>query len=85
MYSPGGGVRSTSRTWHHHLLKVIEEEVEEILKLGVIEPSSSSWHGHLVLVAKPDGSTPFCIDFRRLNSVSKFDAYPMPKVDDLLE
>ena len=78
-------MQSTSRTWPHHLRSVIEEEVEEMLKLGVIEPSLSTWHSHPVLVPQPDGSTQFCIEFRQLSSISKFDAYPMPTVQNLLE
>lgn len=78
-------IRSLGRTWPYHLRKVIEKEVEEMLKLGVIEPSQSPWHSHPVLEPKPDGSTRFCIDFQKLNCISKFDAYPMPRIDDLLE
>ncbi len=54
-------------------------------KLGVIEPSSSEWSSPIVLVPKKDGTLRFCLDFRKLNSVSKFDPYPMPRVDELVE
>lgn len=37
------------------------------------------------MIPKPDGSLRFCNDFRKLNEVSKFDAYPMPRVDELIE
>ncbi len=63
----------------------IEEEVQEMLKLGVIEPSRSLWASPIVMVPKPDGTLRFCNDFRRLNQVSKFDGYPMPRVDELLD
>lgn len=53
--------------------------------LGVIEPSTSEWSSPIVLVPKKDGTLRFCLDFRKLNSVSKFDPYPMPRVDELVE
>jgi len=53
--------------------------------MGVIEESHSAWASLIVLVNKPDGAIRFCVDYRKVNSVSKFDAYPMPWVDDLLD
>ncbi len=64
---------------------VVEEEVQEMLKLGVIEPSRSPWSSPIVMVPKPDGTLRFCNNFRRLNEVSEFDSYPMPRVDELLD
>ncbi|KAI2644823.1 Transposon Ty3-I Gag-Pol polyprotein [Labeo rohita] len=63
----------------------IEDEIGEMLKLGVIEPSRSAWSSPIVMVPKPDGTLRFCNDFRRLNQVSEFDGYLMPRVDELLE
>lgn len=54
-------------------------------ELGVIEPSLSDWCSPLVIVPKKDGSFRVCIDFHKLKAQSKFDAYLMPRVDDLLE
>ena len=56
-----------------------------MLELGVIEESYSPWSSPIVLVPKPDGSLRFCNDFRKLNEISEFDAYPMPRVDELIE
>ena len=67
------------------LREKVEEMVEEILEQGVIEPSKSPWASPIVLVAKKDGSTRFCVDYRMLNSVTKKDVYPLPHIDDILD
>ena len=56
-----------------------------MLQKGVIIPSCSNWASPVVLVPKPDGTIRFCIDYRKLNSVTKKDSFPLPRVDDSLE
>ena len=60
-------------------------QVEGMLQQGVIQPSSSPWASPIVLVKKKDGTFRFCVDYRKLNSVTKKDAHPLPRVDDLLD
>ena len=65
------------------------EEVQEHLKLmldaGAICPSNSPWCNAVVLVGKKDGSLCFCIDFRRLNSLTKKDSHPLPCICETLD
>lgn len=63
----------------------LRKEVDLMLTLGIIEPSKSEWCHPVVLVPKKDGTLRFCIDFRYLNSVSKFDCYPTPRISDLID
>ncbi|CAI5671544.1 unnamed protein product [Oreochromis niloticus] len=52
-------------------LQVAEEKIREMAAVGVIEPSNSPWAAPMVLVGKKDGSPRFCVDFHRLNAVTK--------------
>ncbi len=56
-----------------------------MLDRGVIEPCQSNWASPVVLVTKKDGTTHFCVDYRKLNDVSKKDAFPLPGIIDTLD
>ena len=51
----------------------------------VIQRSSTPWASPIVLVTKKDAGTRFCIDYRRLNEVTRKDAYPLPQIDMTLD
>ena len=59
--------------------------MDEMLENGVIEPSNSSLASPVCLVRKKDGTFRFCVDYRRVNAVSKKDAYPMPDIQDAVD
>ena len=61
--------------------------LKDMLKKGVIEPSSSPWTSPIVSVKKKDGSTRFCVVYCKLNinEVTVEDSYPLPRIDDCLD
>ncbi|GES85362.1 retroviral-like aspartic protease 1 [Rhizophagus clarus] len=66
-----------------HYLSESENESENELK--VIRPSKSPWASPVTLAKKKTGNYRFCVDYRKLNAVTITDAYPLPRIDELLE
>ena len=77
-------VKQAPRRLPFHMHEEVEEHVSDMLSRGIIEPSHSPWSSAIVLVKKKDGSTRFCVDYRRLNSIPTKDAYPLPRIDESL-
>jgi hypothetical protein len=60
-------------------------EIQRMMKAEVIEPATSEWASPIVLVAKPDLSTRFCVDYRKLNAITVRDYYPLPRLDECID
>jgi len=71
--------------------KQVEKQVNKLLEQGLIYPGEGAWSHPVVLVRKktlkPDDAPEwrFCIDYRKLNSVTKKDVYPIPRIDESLD
>uniref|UniRef100_A0A8P4KEB8 ribonuclease H n=1 Tax=Dicentrarchus labrax TaxID=13489 RepID=A0A8P4KEB8_DICLA len=57
----------------------------EMETAGVIRPSKSPYASPVVIITKKDGSLRLCIDYRKLNSCSTRDAFPLPRIEEALE
>ena len=64
--------------------ETIDKAVDEMLAAGVIWPSRSPWSSPVVLVPKKGGDIRFCVDYRRLNALTKIETYPLPRIDETL-
>ncbi|UYV73827.1 hypothetical protein LAZ67_11001042, partial [Cordylochernes scorpioides] len=64
---------------------IIKDQIDEMLKEGIIRPSSSPWSFPVILVKKRDGKFRFCVDYRKLNEVTVKDVYPIPRIDDVMD
>src|SRR5258705_27217 len=64
--------------------KAMEVEMKKMIDLGIIRDSKSPWSAPLIMVTKKEGGWRPCVDFRRLNAVTKVGIFPLPRIDDLL-
>ena len=65
--------------------EALYKEVDRMLAEGVIKESFSEWSTPIVMAKKANGGYHLCLDFRKLNAVSKKDAYPIPYMSDILK
>jgi hypothetical protein len=65
-------------------LLAVKEYLLDNLHKGFIVPSSSPFASPVLFVAKPNGSLRFCVDYRKLNSLTKKDQHPLPLIDETL-
>jgi Reverse transcriptase (RNA-dependent DNA polymerase) len=65
--------------------KFLNEEIQRMEANGIVRRSFSPWASPVVIVGKKGGDKRLCIDYRKLNAVTKIDAYPLPRIDDLLD
>jgi len=78
-------IRQRLRRFPPAHMEAISEQVDDLLRQEVIESAASLWASNLVLVRKKDGSYRCCVDYRQLNSVTRKDAYPLPRIDSCLD
>ena len=78
-------IRSSCYPIPYKTREEMENEIQTMHFLEVIEPSTSPYSSPVIFVPKKDGSVRFCIDFRKPNEVTEFDANPMQNIEEVID
>lgn len=65
--------------------EAVKAHISQLLETRVIRESSSPYASPIVLVKKKDGSLRLCVDYRQLNSKTRKDAFPLPRIEESLD
>ena len=65
--------------------KEVQRQVQSLLDAGQIESSKSPWSSPVLLVPKKDGGWRMCVDYRKVNAVTKKVSYPIPRTEDTFD
>ena len=68
-----------------HCVQEVRDLLQHLLDQGIIRHSASAYASPIVLVRKNDGSLRLCVDFRKLNSKTVRDSFPLPRIEESLE
>src|SRR5439155_14218524 len=69
--------------YNPEIQEFINKEIEEMLKAGIIEKSRSPWAFPVVIVSKKNGKKRLCVNYKKLNEVTKTDGFPMPLIEEI--
>lgn len=69
----------------HSEKQTVDDMTQELLQNNIIRHSDSPYSSPILLVKKENGEQKMCIDYRKLNSVTIKDRYPLPRIDDQLD
>ena len=78
-------IRQRPRPIPIHLREEVDLAMEDMITKDLIEPSDSPWCSPIVLIRKKDKSLRTCIDFRKVNDVSRKDSYNVPSIQTSLD
>ena len=66
-------------------LQEVRAHINDLLERKIISPSSSPYASPIVIVRKKSGELRLCVDYRKLNAVSRKDSFPLPRIDESLD
>lgn len=62
----------------------VNKQIDDLLEAGIIVPSTAEYASPMLVVKKPNGEGRLCVDYRKLNAITKKRPYPMPNVEEQL-
>ncbi len=68
-----------------YIRKAVEEEINNLLRSGIIVESNSEWSSSVVPVRKKDGSIRLCVDYRELNRITPLRRFWLPSLHEILD
>ena len=78
-------IRMVPRRIPYHQQEEVQHDITEKEHSGIIKKSSSPWEFPIVVVRKKDGTVRICVDYRRLNDITRKDAHPLPRIEDIFD
>ena len=83
-------IKQAPRRLPYHQMPLVSAEIDKLEQMKIIRPSNSSWASPILIVAKRNHNGEItgirmCIDYRKLNAVTVKDAFPLPRIDDILD
>ncbi|GFW01108.1 hypothetical protein TNCV_1763461 [Trichonephila clavipes] len=66
-------------------INILREEIKPLLELGVIEIGQSDYTSPLILVESPNKDPRPCVDYRRLNEITRAEFFPLPNMEEIVE
>ena len=61
----------------------LHNEVDSMIEMGIVRPSTSPYASPIIMVMKNDGSDRVCVDFRKLKKITEVDPEPMTMAEVL--
>jgi len=65
--------------------KIKEDEIKMLIENDIVEECNSEWSSNLVVVRKKDGTPRTCVDLRKVNMATRFDCFPLARIDESLD
>ena len=78
-------IRQKYRRIPPHLFEAVKLELKKLMENGVITPSQSQWASPLSIAIKKDNSPRICLDYRKINALTKKDAKAIPNITEMID